>query len=416
MPKLNQQVPRYCLHEPTGQAYVRLEGRQIYLGRWSAAPAAPSRQEYDRTIQEWMAAGRRLAAPAHPITIAEVIVRFRQHARGYYRRPDGGPSSEVANFDQAIRPLIKLYSNIAAADFGPLKLEAVRNAMVTTGWARTTINHQVARLKMVFKWAVSRELIAAAVYQALATIPGLRMGRTEASEPEPVKPVPTEHVAAALPFLARPVAAMVQLQLLTGMRPGEVCMMRTADVDTTGKLWLYRPPRHKTQHHGHQRTIYLGPKAQEVIRPFLRPELLGYLFSPAEAAREQREKRSQARTTPAHLGNRPGTNCKRHPKRQPGERYNVDAYRRAIARACDQANPPPTTADFLAGEAAALARWQSEHRWHPHQLRHTAATELRRTHGLEAAQVILGHKTLTVTQIYAEKNVDAAMRIMAAIG
>jgi site-specific recombinase XerC len=54
--------------------------------------------------------------------------------------------------------------------------------------------------------------------------------------------------------------------------------------------------------------------------------------------------------------------------------------------------------------------------WHPHQLRHTAATELRKTHGLEAAQVILGHRTLTVTQVYAEKNVAAAMSIMAAVG
>jgi len=43
-------------------------------------------------------------------------------------------------------------------------------------------------------------------------------------------------------------------------------------------------------------------------------------------------------------------------------------------------------------------------RWHPHQLRHNAATQLRKEYGLEAAQVILGHKTITVTQVYAEKN------------
>jgi integrase len=54
--------------------------------------------------------------------------------------------------------------------------------------------------------------------------------------------------------------------------------------------------------------------------------------------------------------------------------------------------------------------------WTPHQLRHTAATRLREQYGLEAAQVILGHKTLSVTEIYAEKNVAAAQRIMGEVG
>jgi integrase len=459
MPHVNQQIPRYCRHEPTGQAYVRFEGRQFYLGRWSRAASAPSKEKYDRLIAEWMAAGRRMPVPAHPITIAEVAVRFRQHARDYYRRPDGQPTSEVGNFDLAIRPLLKLYSNLPAAEFGPLKLETVRNAMIASGWARRTINQQTGRIKMIFKWAAGRELVSAAVHEALTKLAGLRMGRTDAREPDPIKPVPIAHVDAVLPFLSKPVAAMVRLQLITGMRPGEACIMRTADINTAGKLWIYQPPRHKTQHHGHERTIYLGPKAQDVIRPFLKTELRAFLFSPAEAAREHRQRRTQARKTPRQYGNRPGTNRKRHPKWQPGDHYNVAAYRRAIARACDKAFAPQElledarAAELLAMEKAArsaeaaaksgkatsakksaaapmtpeqieelgrwrsaIARWQCEHRWHPHQLRHTAATELRRTHGLEAAQVILGHKTLTVTQIYAEKNVEAAMKIMAAIG
>ena len=44
------------------------------------------------------------------------------------------------------------------------------------------------------------------------------------------------------------------------------------------------------------------------------------------------------------------------------------------------------------------------------------ATRLRKRFGLDGAQVILGHKTLSVTQVYAEKNVEAAQRIMAAVG
>lgn len=65
---------------------------------------------------------------------------------------------------------------------------------------------------------------------------------------------------------------------------------------------------------------------------------------------------------------------------------------------------------------ADVLAWRHRHHWHPHQLRHTAGTELRKQHGVEAAQVILGHKRLSTTEIYAEKNVEAARKIMAAVG
>jgi integrase len=103
----------------------------------------------------------------------------------------------------------------------------------------------------------------------------------------------------------------------------------------------------------------------------------------------------------------------------------VTAYRRAIERACDKVWPAPAPLGQAADETrdqwrkrltkeqkAELTAWRQEHRWHLHQLRHNAATRLRKDFGLEAAQVILGHRTLAVTEIYAEKNVAAAMRIM----
>jgi integrase len=113
----------------------------------------------------------------------------------------------------------------------------------------------------------------------------------------------------------------------------------------------------------------------------------------------------------------------------------VDAYRRAIAYACEKAFEMPAglrpavlcRQDATEEERTAHAKreaekreqrnaWHAAHSWHPHQLRHNAATRLRKEYGLEAAQVILGHKTLEVTEIYAEKNVAAAMRIMAEVG
>jgi len=63
-----------------------------------------------------------------------------------------------------------------------------------------------------------------------------------------------------------------------------------------------------------------------------------------------------------------------------------------------------------------LKKWQSEHRWHPHQLRHNAATYLRKQFGLEAARVVLGHRSAAVTEIYAEMDKMKAAEIMEKAG
>ena len=53
---------------------------------------------------------------------------------------------------------------------------------------------------------------------------------------------------------------MVRLQRLTGMRPGEVVLMRAVDIDMGDPAcWAYRPARHKGQHRGRERVVFLGP-------------------------------------------------------------------------------------------------------------------------------------------------------------
>src|SRR5262249_17769482 len=155
------------------------------------------------------------------------------------------------------RPLRKLYGHTLASDFGPLALKAVRSAMLEAGLCRNEINKRVGKIVRVFKWGTENELVTASVYHGLKAVSGLRKGRSEARESEPVKPVPEAFVQAVRPHVARQVWAMIQLQLFTGMRPGEVCQMRTCDVNTAGKVWTYIPQSHKTEHHGKGREIYL---------------------------------------------------------------------------------------------------------------------------------------------------------------
>lgn len=54
--------------------------------------------------------------------------------------------------------------------------------------------------------------------------------------------------------------------------------------------------------------------------------------------------------------------------------------------------------------------------WRPHQLRHTAATEIRAKFGLEAAQTVLGHAKADITQVYAERGLARSHNVIREIG
>ena len=168
-------------------------------------------------------------------------------------------------------------------------------------------------------------------------------------------------------------------------------------------MWVYRPESHKTQHHGRERAICFGPKAQDVLRPYLLRDKTAYCFSPTESERRRRAQVHAVRKTPMSCGNKPGSNRKRRPKSKPRDRYDTNGYRQAIQHAVDIANRERKAKDKLP-------------RWAPNRLRHTAATEIRHTFGLEAAQVALGHSQADVTQIYAEKDLTLAAEVARKIG
>jgi integrase len=187
---------------------------------------------------------------------------------------------------------------------------------------------------------------------------------------------------------------MVDLQDLTGMRPGEVVAMRGCDIDRTGSVWIYRPARHKTDYRERERFVPIGPRAQAVLGPWLREDPGGYLFSPAEAEVGRNAERRKGRKT-AMTPSQARRQRKRRPRRAPGACYAKNSYAQAVRRACERAGVP---------------------HWHPNQLRHAAATRIRKKYDLEAAQVVLGHAKADVTQVYAERDQNRAMEIAAEIG
>jgi integrase len=265
-----------------------------------------------------------LVDEAADLIISEMIEVYWKYAEKHYRRPDGTPTNELSEIRRAFKPLRSMYGQTAVKDFGPLALKAVRQKMVEAGWSRGVINQRIGRIKRAFKWGVENELVPPLVLRGLQAVLGLQRGRSAAHETEPVKPVPLASVEAAIPHMP--------LLQHSGMRPGEACIMRGIDLCTSGPIWFYRPAQHKTAWRGHERLIALGPKAQDVLRLWLRLNVEEYLFQPIEARAVYdagRRQRRQTPLTPSHRARRP----KKKPRRRPGERYTPESLTHAVVRA-----------------------------------------------------------------------------------
>jgi len=409
MPRLTESVPKYRKHRATGQAVVTINGRDHYLGPHGTRA---SKLEYDRLITEWLSSGRSTSygLPEHVISVVELIVAYLEYAKAYY---GDGSRSEWANMRHALRPLRQMYGKLPAREFGPRQLKVVREKFIALGWSRKHINQNVQRIGRVFRWAVSEEMIPPEVPQALAMVPGLRRGHTTAKENKRVQPADTKLVDATLPHLPAVVRAMVKLQQATGMRPGELCIMRPCDIERSGAVWEYQPTQHKTANREQERIVYIGPRAQDILRPYLLRDSEAFCFSPADSEVKRRAAQHEARRTPLSCGNRPGTHRKAKPKRKAGERYTPQSYLVAVRRACDKAFPVPAD---LADDPGAVAKWRADHRWSPNQLRHAMATKVRREAGIEAAKTLLGHSQLNTTGIYAEQDRQRAIEVAKMIG
>ena len=424
-------VPGLQHHRRSGQGRVHLSGRDFYCGTWGT-PACKA--AYDRLIAEWLHNGRRLpprlsaslATPPGPIRspvaeteansgdrqwvqagpeepagidpagllVCQIAARYMDHCEVYYRDADGRQTSTLGNALQAITAL-EPYDDLPVALFGPKKLQEMRALLIHQGRPRKSCNTIVKAVKRLFRWAESQELVAPGTYHALGTVEPLKRGRTTAPELPPVKPVPDEVIEATIRHLPRVVADMVRVHRLIGGRSSEICLMRPCDLDRSGSVWEYRPSRHKTDYReGHEeKVIAVGPRAQAVLEPYLDRPADAFLFSPQESEEERHRamrRRRRSKVQPSQRDRR-----KKSPQRPPRDRYDRDSYRHAIQRAAIAAKVPM---------------------WTPHQIRHTNATEVRRRFGIEAAQVVLGHKDVKVTQVYAERNLELAHKVARAMG
>jgi integrase len=347
MPRSRSPQPAYQFHV-SGQAKVRLGGDDFYLGKHGTPE---SYAKYYSLLAEYNANGkvppvRDKKPDTHqadsPILVKHVTADFRHRVLPKHEHSP----SHYACFVWLCDLLDAKHGDEPVAEFGPRKLEALRDLFVSRGNCRSYANEQTGKLVKVIEHGVARELVAPDRIVALRALPPLKRG--QAKDNPKRSGVSLDVIRATLPHLTGTAAAMIKLQLGTAMRPSEIFQMRPSDIDRSGADWIYRPEHHKTEHHGKAKAVPIVGEAFKALAPFMFGDENELCFLTKK-----------------------------------GTPWNKDSFRIAVARAAKAA--------------------KVEH-WTPYQIRHTSAQAVRDAIGPEGTQALLGHSRLSTTEVYAKAN------------
>ena len=303
------------------------------------------------------------------VSVSELCALWADHCREYYRGRDGRPTSMATNAVLAVRLFRDLFGQAAVAELTHADMLQLRDALVRSGVARTTVNRRLWCVKYMMEWALDEAIIPATVKAELTQVKGVKRGRSSAPERQPVRPVDDATISATVEHLMPNTADMVRVHRLTGMRPCELCALRWSLIDTSRTPWVYRVPPEVNKNDwrgelGQPRVVCIGPKARAILE---RHRDGGDVpFSPVRAFGEYLEARRAARVTPIYGRRKDAPPV----PRVLGERWTTDAYTKTIRAACCKAKITP---------------------WGANRLRHAFGTEVRRAFGLEAARAVLGH-------------------------
>ena len=382
MPKLKNRLPK--MSRDKNQAFSKHNGKRYYHGKWGTPDAEKSYKRFLATLLESPVLPPQVGKDGGDVLVSELATAFLEHIEESLNMD----RTDLGHFRTAIGYLVEVYGGIAVNEFSPKKLKVCRNQMVKAGTlCRNSVNKYTKYIKRIFSWGVEEELVNANVGLGLRAVKALREGEEGTFDHPEREAVPQWVVEATLPFLAPVIAAMVQVQWLTGMRPSEVFNMCVGDIDRSRSngLWYYSP-KHKTEQHIGKKPIPLGKPEQRLIAPYLegkKPEAA--VFSPKTAMKERaQEARSNRKTklTPSQRERDAKRALSRASK--VGEFYEKNSYRKAVLYAIQKGNRHGVEIPH----------------WSPYLLRNSAATDIEMKYGLDEAQAQLGHTSANMTKRY----------------
>jgi len=392
----------------SGQARIHRAGHDYYLGVYDSPE---SHAEYERLVAAWRRSPTALEtseiqksrsgnqSPCR--TIADLIARWEIEADLRY------DDRERKHYRSVAQILLDAHGPKPAVDLGPLLVGETLERFAAAGWCRNYCNRQLNRLKLMVRWWQTKELIRPGTYHDVLTVETLRSGEYGVKDSEDVPPADEQAIADTLPCLNPIVRAIIDLLLLTGARPSEICGLRPCDLNRTGRVqmpkghsaklpagvWAWKPGEHKTAGIGKHRVILFGPRAQAILQPFLDRPADQYLFRPVEGWEQ---------------GGKP----RRRGSQKFRDHYRVDSVCQAVGYAILATNRKRLAAAMRDGKPT----MELVPHWTPYQLRHNAASRLLEQFGEDVARAVLGHSSVDMTLRYAVNDVRTAARAMGEAG
>jgi integrase len=359
----------------------------IPLGKYSDRKAVKA--EYDRLLAQFLTQGHLdcMRPTGHEITVKILLLEFLKTEQTFCKSV-----SELSDIQRVCNAFATANGAILVDNLGPEHFDfflsrlieghftgrKVKGTFVPKKPTRGYILEQLKRLYRVFKWAVASRKFSGEKWLQITEWMKHRQDSSFGEQSKRVEPVSDRVVEMTLPFLSPVVRDMVVLQGMIGCRPSELCNLHGSIIDRTGEDWIAELTEHKNAKRGKRRTIPFHGKAKAIVEKYIK-DGDSFLFSPKESETIRLGKQATGR----RKGNKPG------------EHYTKDSYARAIVRACDKAFPPP---DGLSETKA--EQWRKDHRWSPNRLRHSVASKLIATQGIEHAAAMLGHASTKTTERY----------------
>ena len=226
-----KRVPRLRLYKRTGKGRVILNGQHFYTKADFDTPEA--HEEYLDLIRRWETGGRKPLREIHrpdrlenPRTVTDLAESYLDYIKqtGLYMK-NGEPTSQRGKIEVALRELRESCGKLPLMQFKKPELIKHRDALCRDkGLSLGGVNLKIRLVRRAAVWGEERGFVPEQCLASMLTLRSLR-------EPKKARrqPVAEEVIAAILPELPKPVAAMAQIQWLTSMRSSDVCSMRWMD-------------------------------------------------------------------------------------------------------------------------------------------------------------------------------------------
>ncbi|GHT28891.1 integrase [Planctomycetales bacterium] len=280
----------------------------------------------------------------------------------------------VHHFTKAFELLVGLFPSDKplpdTSTFKPGYLIWYKRSLIEQGYAKSQVKRYIKVVKQVFSWAATPrydegtwDILPTMVSASLiAEMKMIKVTDADNCRENPLRlDVAYEYIQAVMDYVSPIIEAMMRVQYLTGMRPGEVCTMKVGDIKKTkaefgnhyrlwdGENWLYVAAEHKTKKYIGERQFAIAMEEQEILEPYLAGKSASdFVFSKTS-------------------------------KRGFGKPFTTDEYGRYIKRTIEKYELEKFTA---------------------HQIKHSAVSDTSEKHNRDKARALAGHTSETMTARY----------------